>query len=184
MRSIPLVVLDENNIGITYATKDREDYLERYDEIQRVIFPLADQHAQRVIRDYFTPLIDGELNLGFEPCLIHGDLRQRNILYDNDEQCISGVLDFGDAGIGDPAHDIGSLLSCYGESFVHRVAKFTPEIEMYIDRARFMAQINGFGWLLRGLERNDPRWLVLDFCTARDILPIGTSWTDVPINDD
>ena len=79
---------------------------------------------------------------------IHGDLGQRHILFDPRQSCITGVLDFGVAGVGDPAQDLAVILNCYGESFVRRMARFAPEIRGMMDRARFMSGIAEPHWVL------------------------------------
>ncbi|HJW89486.1 MAG TPA: phosphotransferase [Anaerolineales bacterium] len=75
----------------------------------------------------------------YEPALIHGDLASYHILLDYREMYITGVIDFGMAGVGDPASDIGGLISVYGESFVKRMLMSYPNLETYLPRARFYA---------------------------------------------
>ena len=54
----------------------------------------------------------------YDACLIHGDFGTANLLFA--EGRISGVIDFGFCGSGDPAQDLGALLASYGEAFVAR----------------------------------------------------------------
>ena len=42
--------------------------------------------------------------------LIHADLYPEHLLFSEDRRLITGVLDWGDAGLGDPAYDLGFLL--------------------------------------------------------------------------
>ena len=69
--------------------------------------------------------------------MIHNNLIPENILYDAQTQHISGILDFRQAGLGDPASDIASLLVLYGEDFVRRCARVYPALETLLERARF-----------------------------------------------
>ena len=47
--------------------------------------------------------------------LVHADLWQDHILLKMQEQQVSGIIEFGDVGIGDPALDVWpSLLPYYG----------------------------------------------------------------------
>ena len=56
-----------------------------------------------------------EWHFAFEPVLVHADLWQDHILLKMQEQQVSGIIEFGDVGIGDPALDVWpSLLPYYG----------------------------------------------------------------------
>lgn len=44
----------------------------------------------------------------FEPAIVHGDLRVDHVLCE--ERRITGVIDWGDAGVGDPARDVAWAL--------------------------------------------------------------------------
>ncbi len=66
------------------------------------------------------------------------------------------------------------LLSCYRESLVQRMARYTPEIETLIDRTRFIAVMAEPSWVLRGLRGGNPFWFTVGLGTARDIMPVGS----------
>ncbi len=68
-------------------------------------------------------------NFDYEPQLVHGDLAPYHILADKPAARLSGVIDFGVAGLGDPATDLGCLLQAYGESFVRRMRPAYPEMD-------------------------------------------------------
>ncbi len=46
------------------------------------------------------------------------------------------MIDFGFAGLGDPASDLASI-SCSGEAFLRRILKTYPAVEGILERARF-----------------------------------------------
>lgn len=52
--------------------------------------------------------------------IIHGDLSVDHVLLDITKGRLSGIIDFGDAAIGDPAHDFAFLWS-YGDEVVRAV---------------------------------------------------------------
>jgi aminoglycoside 2''-phosphotransferase len=82
---------------------------------------------------------------------------------------ISAVIDFGVAGLGDPATDLGSVLNYYGESLVHRLMRTYPTLEGLMDRARFYAQAIELQWVLLGLESGEKYWFTSHLGNARDI---------------
>ena len=57
----------------------------------------------------------------FRPGLVHGDLWYENLLVDDALRHLVGVIDFGDAAVGDPAQDFATLLHL-GEPFAACVA--------------------------------------------------------------
>ena len=77
--------------------------------------------------------------------LHHGDLAAEHILVDEAGE-LSGVIDFGDALIADPALDFGALLVAYGPAFMERTIEAYEACGGEIDphlrrRARFYADV-------------------------------------------
>jgi aminoglycoside 2''-phosphotransferase len=156
------------------AARSREDWLRLYDTVQRELFPLMMRHSQTVTQYLFEPVLNTPDFLDYTPGLIHGDLAQYHILVDPVTYRINGVIDFGVAGIGDPAVDIGLIINVYGESFVSRMMSFYPAINSYIDRARFYAGTLELQWVLGGVRSGDLSWFTVHLDRARDMLAYGT----------
>jgi aminoglycoside 2''-phosphotransferase len=70
----------------------------------------------------------------------HGDFGSGNILWDG-EKDITGIIDFGSLGWGDPAWDIAGLFVSYGRSFVEQLALTYPTVESYLGRSSFYQQM-------------------------------------------
>jgi aminoglycoside 2''-phosphotransferase len=71
--------------------------------------------------------------------LIHGDLAPEHILCNPEAGSITGVIDWGDACLGDPALDFAGLFSLGGEKLVDRVLAYYPRPldETFRRRVRF-----------------------------------------------
>jgi aminoglycoside 2''-phosphotransferase len=94
-------------------------YQKQYQQVESHVLPLLDQSAQAwIVRDWQAFLNDCAR---FPATLIHHDLNGEHILYDPARGAISGIIDWGDTAIGDPAIDFTGLLASYGEDFVERV---------------------------------------------------------------
>jgi aminoglycoside 2''-phosphotransferase len=91
-------------------------------------------------------------------------------LFDPREIKITGVFDFGMAGMGDPANDTGNLINFYGESFVRKINRTYPDFPNHLLRARYYAQSLELEWILRGLESGEEFWFTAHLGRARDIL--------------
>jgi aminoglycoside 2''-phosphotransferase len=157
------------------AVSARSRALARLEQVQQQLYPHL-WHDQRAwVEHLYQPVVDGSLNLdAFTPCLIHADLASYHLLIDAERWVLTGVIDFGTAGPGDPAVDIALLLNTYGESIVQRIATTYPISPDMLDRARFLAGALELEWALAGVCNNDPSMFLVHLGRARDILPIGS----------
>ena len=81
-----------------------ETYREQADEFRRVVLPLVgDRDAGEALLDSVESLV------GFEPVLTHSDLGPEHLVVH--EGRLAGVIDWGDARVGDPAIDYAWLLN-------------------------------------------------------------------------
>lgn len=149
-----------------------DEWLTRFETIERQLHPFlwADQKAW--LAELFGPVRDGALDLCYEPALIHDDLASYHMLFDPGARRLNGVIDFGVAGLGDPASDFALLISTLGESFLQRMIPHYPAIEGALDRARFQAGMLELWWVQQGLTTNDRSWFMVHIGRARDIMPI------------
>jgi aminoglycoside 2''-phosphotransferase len=115
------------------------------------------------------------LSFGHVPTLIHGDLAPYHVLHDADTGRVTGVLDFGVAGVGDPAVDLGCLLAVWGERFTGGLARHWPQAAELLARARVLAALMPVEWAVIALETGDPAMAVAHIGhAALDIAPAGT----------
>jgi aminoglycoside 2''-phosphotransferase len=173
LHGIPKGALDDAGVSLSGANRTREDWLSFYEQLERVLFPHLWRHQREWVSEHFAPVLEGELDLHFEPALIHGDLATYHVLLDPSARRLSGVIDFGTAGLGDPATDIATLLHYYGESIVRRMEPTYPQLPNLIDRARFWAGTLVLQWALAGVLEDDIPMLLAHVGAARDIQPLG-----------
>jgi aminoglycoside 2''-phosphotransferase len=166
--------LDDSPVGMT-----RDYWLAEYEEIQRKVFPYADEHTKSAIALLFKPLIEDEDFLSWLPALIHADLTPEHILYDDAAKKIVRITGFSQSGIGDPAYDVSFIIGFLGEAFMKRVARFYPGVDSnLIDRARFYARADRLLWAKDVADMIATRDLtnfkfLLD---ERDLMPVGARW--------
>lgn len=153
------------------ALNSASPWQERLEVLRAEMYPYlwADQHAY--IEDLFAPVLDGRLDMAYTPVLIHNDLAPYHLLADPVTGTLTGVLDFGEAGWGDPAADYAALISSYGESLVNRVLATTPDAAPLLERARFRAAYVELEWALKGVRTADPSWYLVHLGRARDAQP-------------
>jgi aminoglycoside phosphotransferase (APT) family kinase protein len=88
-------------------------------------------------------------------CFLHGDFRADNIIVDPASGRLVGVIDWGNAAIGDPAGDFVTVVLWRGWRFMHAVLDTyrRPIGEDFIDRVRLHAQLEALQWLTDSVKR-------------------------------
>ncbi len=139
-------------------------------EVEAKVYPLMLGHQREWAARLFDEMLADPGNFDYPPRLIHGDLGPYHILYDRASNRITGLIDFGVAGGGDPANDVGLFLQVYGGKFVELILKDYAEARSWLRRARFYAQAIELQWALNGLRSGDAQWFVAHLGGARDLL--------------
>ncbi len=153
----------------TLAPVSHDTWVDIYERLLEKVQPLLLPNQV----EWMDALFEGPLHsvgfFDFDPVLIHGDLAPYHILFSPQERRLNAVIDFGTAGLGDPATDLGNLISGYGESLVGKIEDAYPNYPDQLDRARFYAQAMELQWVLLGVESGEDYWFTAHLGGARDI---------------
>lgn len=95
-----------------------------YSSVKNKVFPLLNRDQQNEINEVFVTFLKRCSTLTYKKVLIHGDLSASNMVFDKNNNRISGVIDFTDAQIGDPAFDFAGLYWNFGPKFMKKVLSF------------------------------------------------------------
>jgi aminoglycoside phosphotransferase (APT) family kinase protein len=117
-----------------------------YRLVREKVFPLVGEDLQDSIADSFEDFLDNEANFQFEPVLIHADLLDDHVLLDLSRRRVSGVIDFGDVSIGDPALDVWENLRNFYSGALDQT---------FFERRRFYLKLPPLHAILFGLEHGD-----------------------------
>lgn len=149
--------IELDHIGL-YGTADGgyAEWSNMYERIQTKLYPYMKPEARHWTDCHFTGFLKDKRNFGIAQVPIHGDFGTSNILYKSHRGQISGIIDFGSAGIGDPAVDYAGLLASYGERFFRFVADEDPEVKGMMDRIAFYQGTFALQEALFGFENDDP----------------------------
>ncbi len=143
---------------ITHMTPSqwRHKYVDLYDQVKQRVFPLLEKIEVTETTLLWEDYLANKANFRFNPVLLHGDLSEEHILCDLDRGLITGIIDWGDACIGDPALDFTWLLD-YGSSFIREVlGSYKGTIDRtFLQRATFYSRIGSFIEILFGLDTGD-----------------------------
>ena len=169
LHGIPLSAASEHEMPMADALMKYEGWLKVFRRIQEKVFPLLLPHVREWATEHFESHLADERNFDYELRMIDSDIPPYHIIFDKQLKRVSGIIDFGCAGLGDPAIDLGVIIYNYGESFLDRFYRVYPEAEDYVKRARFYAGAHEVRWLLTGIEKNNPWWFAVHVGSAKDM---------------
>ena len=156
-------------IPMADALMKYEGWVNAYEKIREKVFPLLMPHVRDSVTEHFESHLADRNNFEYELKFVDTDIPPYHIMFDGQRKRINGIIDFGCAGLGDPAIDFGVIIYNYGESFLNRFYGMYPEAESYLRRARFYAGAHEVRWLLIGVQRNDPWWFAVHVGSAKDV---------------
>lgn len=91
-----------------------------FEAIRATVFPALAADERRWVSRLFEALLGDDRYLRYTPSACHGDLSSDHILHDPATMLLTGIIDFGDLCIGDPAGEF-TWRAEYGEPFFQDV---------------------------------------------------------------
>ncbi|MBK8902171.1 MAG: GNAT family N-acetyltransferase [Anaerolineaceae bacterium] len=177
LHTVPLHEVEKWGIRPSVTNRTAENWQQMYNDVQEKLFPYLMKFARDWVEQHFAPILQDPNFMACEHTFMNGDLGCYHLLYNRESRRLNGIIDFGTAGLGDPANDFGCLIDQYGESFLRQMAPFYPGLEQHIERARVWAGTLELEWLLGGLRHPDATdWFMVHIGRARDVQPIGSGW--------
>jgi aminoglycoside 2''-phosphotransferase len=150
-------------VGVQEHTPEqwRTRYQERYTDVQERVFPLLDVELRAKSEQLWEDFLDDRNSFAFLPVLIHGDLACEHIFCDPVRGVLAGVVDWGDATIGDPALDFVGLHGERGREFTGRVlARYQGAVDVaFWRRMDFYLRYRPFSELLYGAYSGSEKFI-------------------------
>jgi aminoglycoside phosphotransferase (APT) family kinase protein len=144
LHSIPI----GDGIASGMSTPNRTEEMLSCFEATLSLLSQEDQRAARAWREGFS-------GLDRSSAIIHGDLWYGNLLIDTDTGRLSGVLDFDNAGAGDPAWDLATQFHL-GIEFARRIFDAYPHRDADLwNRAKELFQLRQFEGLAWSAHHQD-----------------------------
>jgi aminoglycoside 2''-phosphotransferase len=144
---------------VQYSSADWvQEYAEFYAQVQQVVYPYISHQAQGRTARLWESFLE---EVSSEPpamAVIHRDLDSGHILAAGDPPVLTGVIDWGDAALGDPALDFAGLHWLGGEDLVRAVLEFYP-LDLgpaALERIDFYQSLGPYHLALYGLQNGDP----------------------------
>ena len=107
---------EAKHIGVTLGWSGY--YQQAINRFRDEIAPLLSMSARQKALSCMERMMEEK----FEPRVLHGDFAlEDHVFFDQEKQQLSGVIDFADVTINDPAHDLQNIVEYGGEAFFSNV---------------------------------------------------------------
>ncbi|MDB5260265.1 MAG: hypothetical protein JWN37_496 [Candidatus Nomurabacteria bacterium] len=135
----------------------REDYSSDLKDLRKHAFHLLDENTKEYIERIYGEYLSNGSNFTYTPVFLHADFSPEHIIYDEQKQTISGVIDFGDIEIGDPDYDLMYLYERWGEALIKELLKYYPHKDEahLLRKLEFFSRANTTQDVLIGIFRKD-----------------------------
>ena len=145
----------------------RDDLEPDLAEFRARVLPLLDRGE----RGRAAALLDERATGGFEPAFIHADLGPEHVLVEGAR--VSGVIDWSDARIGDPALDFAWLLHATSDRFAHELVRGYDRTvdDDFRRRALFYHRLGPWHEVVYGMETGRPGYIDSGLAGVRLRLP-------------
>jgi aminoglycoside 2''-phosphotransferase len=163
---------DARSMGIG-ERHNKEHYELLFNEVQSAIFPrLIPEHCN-VISELFDSYIGNLENHIYQPALLHGDLSSNHVLFDKSMDKTTGIIDFGEACIGDPDYDLTHLAWDYGEDFLKVMLKYYPakDPNRLLKKLKFFQCFHRLDVMCYGVRTKDQELFNQGWTLLRKTLP-------------
>lgn len=147
-----LLHTDSSDFQILY----KHTWNDEYRKIKSLILPRLDDNQTDWTSRIFDNFLSQIEKYSFKPVLTHGDFDITNILVNPNSCELTGIIDFEDARLFDPAVDF--LFYNEGRKFQQEIFKNysqTPD-EYFHERRKFYYSRSCFPYMIFGIENNIP----------------------------
>jgi aminoglycoside 2''-phosphotransferase len=103
------------------AASLREAYRGFFAIVRENMLPLFTAQEQAAIVAFWSRYLEDDACFTFTPTLVHRDLIPEHVLFDPATGDLAGVIDWGDAGIDDPAVDFAGVRRQLGDAFADQM---------------------------------------------------------------
>ncbi len=143
--------------GILPVMNYFEEYEQDYEFLKKLTLTFFSKKQKEIILEKYESYLSFQKNFEYKPELIHNDFSFNHIICDPFSGDITGVIDFGDAAMGDAAYDFFFLYELPQSIFIEQICNSYPGCDPhFIDRIQFYSFANVMQLLIGCFkEKND-----------------------------
>jgi aminoglycoside 2''-phosphotransferase len=130
LHAVPLEEARRHGVVVRDAADLREAYRAFFATVRATMAPLFTAQEQAAIVAFWSGYLEDDACFTFTPTLVHRDLVAEHVLFDLATGHLTGVIDWGDAGIDDPAVDFAGVRRQLGDEFAQQMlAAYHPALD-------------------------------------------------------
>ncbi|UYP46751.1 hypothetical protein NEF87_003036 [Candidatus Lokiarchaeum ossiferum] len=133
----------------------KDQWTQLFQKTQECMYSLFTKDQKIWIEQIFTEFLSEPSNFQFEPCLIHGDFDTSNILVDPIFANLTGIIDFEDCKLYDPAVDL--LFFDEGSDFLEEIINHYTAYKVdqpFRNRMKFLYSRTCLSYIEWGMDNN------------------------------
>jgi aminoglycoside 2''-phosphotransferase len=153
----------------------RQDWNRYYEEIRKISFQLLNNNQKIWIQDLFIEFLGDDKNFDFTPTIIHGDFDTSNVLVDPRTFEVTGIIDFEESRIYDPAADFPFYRE--GDLFLKNLLTKYQGIkdQNFEERMKFLYGCTCLHYIKFGIEHNYSNMIQAGLQMLKNIMSIFDS---------
>jgi len=152
------------------AAAVREDLRHEVEAIGRHVLPLLDAGERAASERMLSAFLNDDANFRFSTCLTHGDIRPEHVLVTASGD-LAGVIDWGDAAVGDPVADLAWIVHAMPEEGERVLGAYGgPPDDRALQRARFLFVLMPWHEVTYGAETGQPGFIETGLVEVRERL--------------
>jgi len=154
LHSVPVDVAAGCEIPVSDHAAEARTVL---DGFRAALRPLLAADAAARVEGAFASYLGGGARWAYRPAILHGDFGPDHVMHDAATGRITGVIDFGDLAIGDPARDFIYVHEDFGADVLARILPLyrLESAGAILPRIRFHYLLAAVDWALRMRERGN-----------------------------
>jgi aminoglycoside 2''-phosphotransferase len=149
LHGFPVAIAKARGVPGGTAEQWRAEYGAFRDLIGPMLAPYVADHEYRRIATEFESFLQDDRHFTFTPVVLHRDLVDEHILVDQRTATLSGIIDFEDMSIGDPAFDFTGIVDLGPEALA---AYRGPLDEGFAERIGFYSWLRPLHAIRYGVE--------------------------------
>ncbi|HEV2237051.1 MAG TPA: phosphotransferase [Ktedonobacterales bacterium] len=157
LHAVPVAEARRHGALDSDAASRRAAYRRFFATVRENMLPLFTEQEQAAIVAFWSRYLEDDACFAFTPALVHRDLNTEHVLFDPATGRLTGVIDWGDAAIDDPAVDFAGLRRELGDEFARQMlaAYRYPVDPTFFHRMDFYAGMEPFHEIHFGQSQGD-----------------------------
>jgi aminoglycoside 2''-phosphotransferase len=159
-------------VGMRSLSPDavREDLRRELDTLGAHVLPLLGDGERATAERMLSAFLNDDDNFRFAPCLTHGDIGPEHVLVTASGD-LAGVIDWGDAAVGDPVFDLAWILFAMPDEGERTLGAYGgPPDDRFLERARFSFTLMPWHEVKYGAETDQPGFVESGLAGVRERL--------------